>query len=66
MDSTYEDQATVLRQYLTYAKMTDAEFGRRLESGDPAAAIIFAASRLATVIGEAQAEIVRELDSLSH
>jgi hypothetical protein len=62
--SRYESAATLLREYLDLAKMTDGDFGRRLEKGEAGAAIIFAASRLETAIGEAAAEVVRAVDQI--
>lgn len=65
MESVYETEAALLREYLRCAEMSDEEFGRRLKKGDPAAAIVFAASRLAAEIGNVAAEIVRNMDNLT-
>jgi hypothetical protein len=54
------EEGSVLPQYLMLRdNMTQKEFLEKVAKGDLAATVIYAASRLAVAIGEAQMEIVR-------
>jgi hypothetical protein len=57
-ESKFESATKVIRDFEEHSGWSDQEFERRLKAGDPAAAIVFAASRIIEAIDNAQAEIV--------